>query len=150
VKDYKVVTLLEKDYKDSLAFLNAVPKDKFDYYYSPGKWSIKEIIQHLIDVERVFVYRALRFSRLDPTDLQGFDQENYLETVSLEGVSYEDILNEWRSVRESTILFYKNLDIKFLNRIGRASGFEFSVKSIAYILAGHTRHHIEIIKEKYL
>jgi hypothetical protein len=150
VKDYKVVTLLEKDYKDTLAFLQDLPKDKFDYYYSPGKWSLQEIVQHLIDVERVFVYRALRFSRLDPTDLQGFDQENYLETVSLEDVSFENILNEWRSLRESTIFFYKNLNLKSLNRTGRASGFEFSVKSIAYILTGHSRHHIEIIKEKYL
>ena len=150
VKDYNVISLLGKDYKNSLELLQNVPRDKFDYYYTPGKWSIKEIVQHLIDVERVFIYRALRFSRLDPTDLLGFDEAYYLEAVSLEDIPYEGLLNEWKSLRESTILFYKNLNPKFLDRTGRASGLEFSVKSIGYILAGHTRHHIELIKEKYL
>jgi len=150
VKDYNVLSLLKKDYKHCLNFFQNIPEDKYDYYYAPGKWSVKEIIQHLIDVERVFIYRALRFSRLDPTDLLGFDEAYYLEAVSLEGVTFEDLLNEWRTLRESTIFFYKNVNTKFLDRIGRAGGYEFSVKSIGYILVGHGQHHIEVIKEKYL
>jgi hypothetical protein len=150
VKDYNVISLLEQDYKDSSTFLQKIPADKYEYYYAPGKWSIKEIIQHLIDMERVFIYRALRFSRLDPIDLPGFDEEYYLEAASLEMVSYVDLLNEWKSQRTANILFYKNLNPKFLDRTGRASGHEFSVRSIGYVLAGHTRHHIEIIKDKYL
>jgi hypothetical protein len=116
----------------------------------PGKWSIKEILQHLNDVERIFIYRALRFSRLDPIDLPGFDEEYYLEATSLDEIPYRNLLSEWSSLRESSILFYKNINSKFLDRTGRASGQEFSVKSIGYILAGHTSHHIEIIKERYL
>lgn len=150
VDNYNVISLLEKNYKSSLGFFENVAKDKYDYNYAPGKWSIKEIIQHLIDVERVFIYRALRFSRLDPTDLLGFDEAYYLEAVSLDEIPYLNVLSEWKTLRESTILFYKNLDSKFLDRTGRASGVEFSVKSIGYILVGHTCHHIQIIKEKYL
>jgi hypothetical protein len=150
VKEYNVITLLEKDYKSGLSFFEKVPKEKQDYYYAPGKWSIKEILQHLNDVERIFIYRALRFSRLDPIDLPGFDEEYYLEATSLDEIPYRNLLSEWTSLRESSILFYKNIIPKFLERTGRASGQEFSVKSIGYILAGHTRHHIEIIKERYL
>ena len=150
VKDYNVITLLEKDYKSGLSFFEKISKEKQDYYYAPGKWSVKEILQHLNDVERIFMYRALRFSRLDPIDLPGFDEEYYLEATSLEEIPYRNLLSEWSSLRESSILFYKNIIPKFLDRTGRASGQEFSVKSIGYILAGHTRHHIEIIKERYL
>ena len=150
IDDSNIYSLLEKDFRDSSSFFEMIPENKFDYYYAPGKWSIKEVLQHLIDVERVFVYRALRFSRLDPTDLLGFDQELYIETVSLDNIAFKDILNEWKSLRASTILFYKNLNPKFLDRNGRADGHEFSVKSIAYVLVGHTRHHISILKEKYL
>jgi hypothetical protein len=150
IKDYNVLSSLEKDFKGSLEFFQNIPDEKHDFYYAPGKWSVKEIIQHLIDVERVFMYRALRFSRLDPTDLHGFDEAYYLEAVSLEEVSYENVLKEWGAIRESTICFYRNLNPKFLDRIGRASGFEFSVKSIGYILVGHEQHHKKIIKDKYL
>ena len=86
VKEYNVITLLEKDYKSGPSFFEKVSKEKQDYYYAPGKWSIKEILQHLNDVERVFIYRALRFSRLDPIDLPGFDEEYYLEATSLEEI----------------------------------------------------------------
>lgn len=150
VKEYNVTTLLEKNYKSGLSFFEKISKEKQDYYYAPGKWSVKEILQHLNDVERIFMYRALRFSRLDPIDLPGFDEEYYLEATSLEEIPYRNLLSEWSSLRESSILFYKNIIPKFLDRTGRASGQEFSVKSIGYILAGHTRHHIEIIKERYL
>lgn len=150
VKEFNVITLLEKDYKSGLSFFEKISKEKQDYYYAPGKWSVKEIIQHLSDVERIFTYRALRFSRLDPIELPGFDENYYLEATSLDEIPYRNLLSEWASLRESTILFYKNIDPKFLDRTGRAGGQEFSVKSIGYILAGHTRHHIEIIKERYL
>ena len=150
VKDYNVVSLLTKNRKYSLDFFQGLPPEKGDFFYAPGKWSVKEILQHLIDVERVFIYRAMRFSRLDPTDLPGFDADFYLESASIEDVSYKNVLDEWAALRESSILFYKNLNPKFLDRTGRASGHEFSVKSIAYVLAGHTRHHIEVIKDKYL
>lgn len=150
VTDYSVVTLLEKNYDHALRFFQNIPEEKYDYFYSPRKWSVKEILQHLIDDERVFAYRALRFSRLDPTDLPGFDETFYIESASLDKVPFKDLLEEWSALRQSTIYFYKNLNPKFLERTGRANGQEFSVKSIGYILAGHTRHHIEIIKEKYL
>ena len=150
VTDYNVVVLLEKDYDHAYRFFQDIPEDKYDYFYAPRKWSVREILQHLIDVERVFIYRALRFSRLDPTDLPGFDEAFFIESVSLEKVPFGNLLQEWATLRQSTIYFYKNLNIKFLERTGRASGHEFSVKSIGYILAGHTRHHTEIIKDKYL
>lgn len=150
VDETQVVPLLKKDMDGVLKFFGKIPKEKYNYQYAPGKWTIKEILQHLIDVERVFTYRALRFSRNDPADLPGFDEEYYLEVTSLEQIAYLDLLEEWKAVRTSGILFFKHLDPKFLDRVGRAGGHEFSVRSIGYILAGHSRHHIQIIKERYL
>jgi len=150
VKDGEIFGLLESNFRKSKEFLNNIPVDKQDYFYAPRKWSVKQIVQHLIDVERIFMYRALRFSRYDATDLHGFDHDDYINVAMIESMAYIDLVKEWESVRMSTLYFYKNLNSKLLRRTGRASGFEFSIESIGYILVGHTRHHTSTIKEKYL
>ncbi len=150
IQDEDVIMLLKKDHQDTCIFLRSIPPEKHNYTYRPGKWTIKEILLHLMDVERVFIYRAFRFSRKDPTDLAGFDQDDYIENGDLERVSFTTLFDGWDNLRKSTILFYEMLTPTALQRTGRAMGLEFTPESIGYILAGHTKHHISIIKEKYL
>jgi hypothetical protein len=150
VKDGDLLSLLERDYVETLEFLKNIPAAKHDYGYKPGKWTIKQILLHLIDVERVFLYRAHRFSRNDTTDLPGFDQEEYIDQFMIDKVSWDLLYQTWDNLRQSTILFYKTIPEAAAKRSGRAMGLEFTPESIGYILAGHTRHHVSIIREKYL
>ena len=142
--------LLENNRKETLEFLATIPEGKQHYRYGVKKWSIAEILQHLVDVERVFCYRALCFSRNDPSELHGFDQHDYIAESRAERIDFIELMGEWESVRIASQYFYRNLHTKQLKRIGRAGGVEFSVESIGLIMVGHTRHHVQIIKERYL
>lgn len=150
VGDGDVLTLLKKDLLETGEFLQKIPESKHNFSYRPGKWTIRQIILHLIDVERIFIYRAHRFSRNDPTELSGFDQDDYIDEFKLGPVSYDVLLKGWENLRRSSILFYEILPPDALKRTGRAMGLEFTPESIGYILVGHTKHHVSIIKEKYL
>lgn len=125
-------------------------EDKLNYRYEPGKWSIKEIIIHLADAERVFAYRALRFARKDPTDLAGFDENTYVPASKAAERNITDIMREFETVREATIELLKSFDDEMLARKGTANKREISVRALAYILAGHELHHVNVIKERYL
>ena len=121
-----------------------------DKVYAPGKWSVKTIIQHVIDAERVFCYRALRFARNDKTELPGFDENNYSEVCNAGNRKIEDLLKEFQSVRESSILMFKSFDVEMLNRTGMSSGNEISVAALGFAIAGHSLHHFNVIMEKYV
>lgn len=146
------IGLLEALEKYGASFLNA-EKEKFeqlgDKVYAPGKWTIKDLLQHLIDAERVFAYRALRFSRNDKTELPGFDENSYVENTNLKYRSVADLLEEFSVVRRSTILFFKGLDEAAWQREGIASGNKLSVLAIGFTLCGHPIHHMQVIKERY-
>lgn len=150
VSDGDILLLLRKDLEETGDFLQKIPESKHNFSYRAGKWTIKEIILHLMDVERIFIYRAHRFSRNDQTDLAGFDQDAYVDQFKMGPVGYEILLKGWENLRRSSILFYEMLPAEALKRTGRAMGLEFTAESIAYILVGHTKHHISIINEKYL
>jgi len=150
IDEEDVLALLRKDHQVSGEYLERIPRSRQDFFYRPGKWTIKQILLHLVDVERVFVYRALRFSRNDPADLPGFDQDDYIDRAKLDHVSYDSLYEAWDTIRRSSILFYEMLPPEAMKRTGRAMGMEFTPESIGYILVGHTRHHISIIKERYL
>ena len=150
VGDGDVLTLLKKDLEETGEFLLKIPESKQDFTYRPGKWTIRQIVMHLMDVERVFIYRAHRFSRNDPTELTGFDQDAYIDEIKLGPVSYELLWKGWENLRRSSILFYEMLSPEAFKRTGRAMGLEFTPESIGYILVGHTKHHVSVIKEKYL
>ncbi len=145
-----VLALLKKDLIETGEFLLKIPESKQDFSYRPGKWTIRQVILHLMDVERIFIYRAHRFSRNDPTELAGFDQDVYIDEFKLGTVPYELLRKGWENLRQSSILFYEMLPPDALKRTGRAMGLEFTPESIGYILVGHTKHHVTIIKEKYL
>ena len=121
-----------------------------EYRYAEGKWSIKELIQHLIDTEKVFIYRALRFVRNDSQELLGYDHNEYVEQSKVDNRSITDLLDELELQRQLTIHFFKHLDQDDLIRCGKANGSNLSVRAIGYIQIGHVLHHTNIIKDRYL
>ncbi|MDX6189372.1 DinB family protein [Flavobacterium sp. Fl-318] len=133
-----------------IKFVQNIPMDKFDYRYAEGKWTIKDIIQHIIDTERIFAYRALRFSRYDKTPLQSFDENEYVENTNSNGRSIQDLLTEFSALRHSNLLFYKSLSAEQLKAIGTASNNLISVRALGFVIIGHQKHHQNVFQERYL
>nr|WP_199000809.1 DinB family protein [Flavobacterium sp. ASV13] len=148
--EINLIEELEISLHDFIRFVQNIPLDKFDYRYAEGKWTIKDIIQHLIDCERVFAYRALRFSRNDKTSLPGFDENNYVDNTNADGRSIQELLTELSAVRHSTLLFYKSLSEEQLKRIGTASTHQLSVRALGFVIIGHQKHHQKVFEERYL
>lgn len=117
--------------------------------YAEGKWSLREVVVHLSDTERIFSYRALRFARGDRTPLAGFDQGEYILPGGFDALDWGGLIDEFGAVRRSSLFLFEGLDAAAWARSGIASGHEISVRAIAYILAGHERHHLRIIREQY-
>lgn len=123
---------------------------KQTYRYAEGKWTIKELVQHMIDAERVFVYRALRFSRQDEKPLPGFDENSYVNNYNSNNRDFTTLLDEFCLLRRSNILMFKDFRTKELHSLGTVEGLSISVKAIAFICSGHVLHHLKIIQERYL
>lgn len=130
--------------------VSSLPKEKELYRYAEGKWTIKELLLHIIDTERIFNYRALRFSRNDKTDVQGFEQDDYNDNANANERTLQSLLEEFKAVRLSTIALYKGLSDEALLRMGTASGNGISVRALGLITSGHQRHHIRVFQERYL
>ncbi len=120
------------------------------YRYAPGKWTIKEIVNHLSDDERIYVYRALRFARSDDTELPGFDQETFAQYSRANERSTEELLEEFSTVRSATLSFFGSLDEASLMKGGVADGQRWTVRGLAYHLAGHELHHMDIVRRLYM
>jgi hypothetical protein len=131
-------------------FLESIPSGKLDYRYAEGKWSIRELLQHIIDAERIFGYRALRFARKDSTPLQGFDENLYGETSKAEKRNWVELLEEFKTVRKSSEFLFGSFDEEQMNATGVSSNKSISVLALGYIIIGHTIHHRKIISERYL
>ncbi len=131
-------------------FLNQLSLSQWHHQYASGKWTIKEVILHVIDSERIFAYRALRIARGDQTPLPGFEQDDYVPLSNANERSPESIINEYKAVRNATLAMFKNFDEEMLNRIGTASDSPVSVLALGFIIAGHEQHHLNILKERYL
>lgn len=149
-KEYTLVEELEISVHNFIRFVQDISMDKHDYSYAPGKWTIKDIIQHLIDTERIFSYRALRFSRGDATELPGFDENLFANNAQANERKLQEMLTELALVRQSTIMLFKSLTAESLLKTGIASGYTVSVRSIGFAVIGHQNHHIKIFKERYL
>ena len=130
--------------------LRLLPKEKEDYAYAEGKWTIKELIQHIIDTERVFSYRALCFARNDKTSLPGFDQDIFVDNSNANTRNYYDLLDEMQTLRQSTIQLFKSFTSASFLRMGIGSGSEMSVRALGYLFSGHQLHHLKVLKERYL
>ena len=121
-----------------------------EYRYKAGKWSIKEVLIHINDAERVFAYRVLRFARNDKTELSGFDENKWVPECNAAVTSLQDIIAEHRHVRQSTISLFKNLPLEVGLRRGVVNGKEISVQALGFIICGHALHHLQIINDRYL
>jgi len=143
----EVLKTSELEVLDSLSDL---PEEKYLYRYAEGKWTIKELLLHIIDAERVFTYRALRFARKDSTDLPGFDEDWYVDHCYANERTASDLLKEFSEVRAATIRLFKSFSEETLMLSGTANGNAMSVRALGFIIAGHALHHLQIIKERYL
>ncbi|MFE3848537.1 DinB family protein [Flavobacterium sp. LB3P45] len=146
----EMIEELEICLHDFIRFVQNIPMDKFDYRYAEGKWTIKDIIQHIIDTERIFAYRALRISRNDKTLLPGFEQNYYVDNTNANDRNIQDLLTEFSAVRQSTLLLFKSFSEKQLKRMGTASNAAISVRAIGFIIIGHQKHHQKVFQERYL
>lgn len=150
LNDVNLIEELEISVHRLIKFVQNIPMDKFDYRYQSGKWTIKDILQHLIDSERVFAYRALRFARNDQTELPGFEENFYADQAAGYLRSIQQLLTELAVVRQSTLYLFKTFTEKELLRSGIASGRSMSVRALGYIIIGHQNHHQQIFEERYL
>lgn len=148
--DGLILEHLRENLDATSTFLRSMPAELLEYRYSPGKWTVKEIVQHLTDDERIYAYRALRFARGDATELPGFDQDAYTPETQANSRRLDDLLAEFSSVRAATLTLYAGLKDDVLIRTGVASGNVMSVRAIAYHIAGHELRHVNIIQERYL
>lgn len=150
VPEGNVPKMLEANEKKLFKMVKDLPRKKLTYSYAKGKWTIPQIIQHMIDCERVYMYRALTISRGDTTPLPGFDQDIFIKGIDTSKVDFKKLLKEYKVVRKSTLHLLKNLTEEMYMRKGKANNHDTSVQKIVYGLVGHELHHMKIIKEKYL
>ncbi len=147
-------TVLRKGFElgkeDIINFFTSIPNEKLTYQYQPEKWSIKEVLQHMIDTERIFMYRCFRIARRDTTPLAGYDQNIYADPSLANDKSIEDLLNEFTVNRTNSISILNSLTDEDLSFIGNSNGDALSARAAAFIILGHDVWHIEIIKDKYL
>lgn len=150
VPNEDISDILEDQLNTAVGLFSNITEEKSQYRYEPGKWSIREVLGHIIDAERVFAYRALRFSRGDQKPLQGFDENEYINNSNYDKTNLTLLIEEFSNIRKSTIALFKSLNNEMWLKKGNASGHDVTVRGLAYIIAGHTEHHLEIIKERYL
>ena len=141
--------VLRENLKATPSLLLALAEEKWDYAYAPGKWTVKEVILHLTDCERIFSYRALRFARNDKTELPGFDENEYAPNSFAHKRSEISVIEEYKAVRNATLTLFDSFDSLMLSRTGTANGNEFSVNMIGAIIAGHEIHHKKILHDRY-
>lgn len=148
--EYNLVEELEISVHRLIKFVQNIPLDKFDYRYAEGKWTIKDILQHLIDAERIFAYRALRFARKDATALPGFEENDYVDQAQAAKRSIQDLLSELAVVRQATLSLFKSLSDEELMQKGIASNNPISVRALGFVIIGHQNHHQRVFEERYL
>ena len=150
VETNDIVAYLAAQNDQIAAFLKDIVWEKWDVAYGEGKWTLAEVVLHILDAERIFAYRALRIARGDDTPLPGFEQDDYVPNSGAALRTPASIVDEFVAVREATVHLFKNFSDDMWERRGTASGAEVTVRALAYIIAGHAEHHIRVIRERYL
>jgi DinB family protein len=150
VNEADILPVLRAQMDDLDVLLERVAPEKETYRYAEGKWSIREIVGHLIDGERVFGYRAFSIARGEQQNLPGFEQDEYMLTAPYHNIELEDLLSELRLIRLGNIAMFRTLDEASWSRVGTANANPVSVRAIAFIMAGHVRHHMNVLRERYL
>lgn len=149
VEDGDVLAALGNQISETVDLLNGINPEKADFRYALGKWSVKELVGHLIDAERIFAYRALRIARGDRTPIEGYEQDDYIENAAFGACELADLAEEFALVRRSNVFMFQNLSEAAWMRRGTANGREMSVRALAYAIAGHEIYHVDILKERY-
>jgi len=150
VGESEIIDVLESQQFEMLELFKNIDEEKSLFAYAEGKWSIKELIGHLTDGERIFAYRALRISRADRTPIEGFEQDGYIENSNFNKTPLAALIDELILSRQANLILFKNLTDEAWQRTGTASENPVSVRALAYIMAGHIRHHLKILAERYL
>jgi hypothetical protein len=150
IPDIDLISALKEAERKIMEVTHGISEQQANHRYEAGKWSIKEVISHLNDAERVFTYRALRFSRNDKTELSGFDENNWVPESNAQFRKLQDILKEHHIVRQSSLSFFENITEEMSHRKGMANGKEISVRALGFIICGHALHHANILSERYL
>jgi uncharacterized damage-inducible protein DinB len=150
VKENNLRDALLENEKETFHFFDGMAEHMGEYAYQDGKWTIKQILNHLIDTERIFAYRALRFARKDEQQTLSFEQDDYVANAATEQRSLKDLLDEFLSVRKASISLFGGLSQDALLRAGQTAAGKATVSAIGFTICGHNLHHISIIKERYL
>lgn len=149
-KDCELFEQLEYGSRQVTDLLQLINDKQALHRYEESKWSIKEVVGHMSDTERIMAYRALSFARGDDHSLPGFDQDSYVEAANFNDMSLDELIKDYKLVRSSTISLFSSFNDKMLMALGTASGSEFSVRALGFVIIGHEIHHLEILKEMYL
>lgn len=145
-----IVETLESQLSKTIVFLNAIGEARSAHRYAEGKWTIKEVVGHLIDAERIFAYRALRIARGDKTALPGYDENAYAQSARFNDRRFSDLVDELNVVRRANLFLYRSFNEEEWLRTGTADGKPVSARALAYISAGHESHHLDILQSRYL
>jgi hypothetical protein len=147
--DADIVALLARQQSETLGRLRAVPESRGSYRYAADKWSVKQVVLHLADTERIMAYRALRIARGDATPLPGFDEKTYAPASGADARTLADLAQELNDVRQASLALFRHLPPEAWQRRGTASGAGVTVRGLAWIIAGHERHHLAVLAERY-
>lgn len=150
VENPNLIEVLENEHEKTQHLIRTIPEEKEEYRYLAGKWTIKQLYNHLVDSERIFGYRALRFARNDKTSLLGYDHDQYTINDNSEGRGLKSIAEEYKIVREGTIALFKSFNSDMMRRQGIANELQLNVEAIGFICVGHEIHHNKVVVEKYL
>ena len=150
VKQDDLMTAFDKQSKKMIRFFKNIPEEKHDYSYAEGKWTLKELLQHIIDAERVFCYRALTISRNDKTNLPGFDENAWAPASNAVARNWKDLIEEFKSTRKSSEYLFDSFSDEQLERNGTTNNNPNYVLGLGFIVVGHVAHHLKIIRERYL
>ncbi len=150
VPDGDLLDSLARQRKETQKFLGGISETQAAYRYAPDKWSIKGVVGHVVDAERVFAYRALSIGRGDPAPLPGFDEKAWAQTASFDQRTLKDLVKEYGLVRDATLALFRALPEDAWPRCGTANTFSVTVRALAWIIAGHERHHLKILRERYV
>ncbi len=148
--DVDLMESLKSGKDDFLRFVEGLPQQKWHYAYDNGKWTLVEVLVHIMDTERIFQYRAFRFSRNDRTELPGFEQDQYIREANARSRTKEEIIEEYKAVRDSSISLFRGMTEEALKRNGIASGKIWSVGGLGFAISGHQKYHCDIILSRYL
>ncbi|MDX2246125.1 MAG: DinB family protein [Bacteroidia bacterium] len=148
--DTDIRSFLNTQEKSLFSFFKNIPSEKHDYRYAEGKWSVKEVVGHILDTERIMAYRALRVGRGDTTPIEGFEQDDYVPAGKFAARKWEDLLHEFSTVRQSTLSLVNTMPDEAFTQMGTANGKPVSCRALFYIIAGHALYHRQILEQKYL